>query len=143
MRALAADREQFFEAILRCLEAGPSDSLKRGESERGYTPLSPGDVPWFPAADWHPKDTISLDGKRVRIVAIIARNEATGAFSRMITGIAKENLLPVVIEPMLFMPFILQGWGWHKRIAGTDFASREEQWFPTRKWIEARKAISP
>src|SRR5215469_10333833 len=84
------------DAVAKILSRGPEQVLRDDERALGFEPLKPGDRPWFPASDWDHTNVISIRGKVVRIVAIIAVRKGEGAFSRLITGIAKEGLIPIV-----------------------------------------------
>jgi hypothetical protein len=125
------------EVIRRLIIMGPSEAMKEDERAMGFTPVSPGEVPWLAVADWQPTGVISIKGKIVRIVAIKAIVPRTGAFSRLITGIAKAGLRPVVVEPMFDMPDILRRWGWSHRIIGSG-KDRQEVWQPSLTWCEQR-----
>jgi len=117
---------------------GPVEAIRLGERERGFEPIFPGERVWFPAADWSPRDIASVKGHEVRIVAIMARHPGSGAFSRLITNIAKRQLVPIVVEPLFRrMPDILLRWGWKQTIVG-DGRARQETWRPTAEWIKQR-----
>lgn len=113
------------------------DRLVQLEIDNGHKIISRDEYPWFSSDDWE-EGVVSIDGKRVRIVAVMAKNPFNGAFSRMITGICKDGFIPVVVAPFDMMIFIMKKWGWHKRLIGHDYYTRQDQYFPTRKWIEKR-----
>jgi len=126
------------DAVAKILSRGPEQVLRDDERALGFEPLKPGDRPWFPASDWDHTNVISIRGKVVRIVAIIAVRKGEGAFSRLITGIAKEGLIPIVVAPMFGMPEILNKWGWKQTIVGKGW-SRQELWQPSPEWLEQRR----
>lgn len=116
---------------------GAFEAICVDERKRGYTLQHPGQVRWLPADDWPDNIVISKRGRLVRIVAIYARKR--GAFSRLISALAREHLIPIVLEPMGIMPEILTRWGWEKKPVGRGFES-EEQWRPTAQWLLERAA---
>lgn len=126
-------------AVERLLRIGPVEAMREDERAAGFRVVLPGDEPWLPSLDWHDDVTVSTDGKIVRIIAIRARKENDGAFSRLVTGIIRAGLTPVVIEPMLSMPGIMARWKWERREFGEGF-TREEQWWPTTEWMARRAA---
>lgn len=127
--------------IDRCFEIGAGNAMREEEAAKGYVPLKFGDKPWLKADDWIDDIVMSLDGNRVRIVALIATNIGAGAFGRMITAIIKDGLKPVIVSPLTQMEEILRTWGWRKVIKGDCFYDRVHEWHPQRKFIEARKAM--
>jgi hypothetical protein len=135
-----AAKAEIADTIIRAIIEGPLPMLRQFESSQGFTLVKPGDVPWLPASDWPEDIVVSLDGKRVRIVAIQTETPGCGAFSSLVTDIIRAGLIPTVIAPMGAMAAILTRWGRHHRIVGMSFAERREVWWPTRKWREARIA---
>ncbi len=125
-------------AVERALRLGPSTAMREDEKALGFTPILAGDHPWFPLEDWSLTDVVSIKGDCVRIVAIRAWYPKSGAFSRMITRIAKAGLRPIVVEPMLNdMPEILKRWGWSSKVIGDGF-ERQELWEPSAEWLASR-----
>jgi hypothetical protein len=72
------------------------------------------DRPWLKEEDWVEDIVMSMDGSRVRIVALI---------------------LPQMEE-------ILWAWDWRPVTKGSSFHDRADEWHPQRKFIEERKAIA-
>jgi hypothetical protein len=130
--------DQIMETMHHAIVHGASNVMRDSEVARGYRPVFPGDFPWFPASEWPQDVVVSLDGNRVRIIAVYALNPGNGAFSRLITGIVRAGLIPTVVAPFSEMVDILTHWGWHRRIVGKTFNDRCDEWFPTRKWREQR-----
>jgi hypothetical protein len=130
--------EQIHDTILNAMMNGSGNVMRQGEIDKGRKLVAVGDCPWIPASDWFHDAVVSLHRDRVRIVAVHALNQGSGAFSRMITGIVKAGLHPVVIAPFDDMQQILERWGWHHRIVGTAFEDRYDEWWPTRKWKDLR-----
>lgn len=104
--------------------------LRDHEIEQGYWPVPVGSVPWLPAEDWNEHDVVAMHGDEVRIVAIAARKPYSGAFKRLLAGIAAAGLKPVVVMPLEEMTEILTKWGWRGRHVGHDYATFETQWRP-------------
>lgn len=127
--------------IDRCFEIGAGNAMREEESAKGYTPLKLGDKPWLKVDDWLDDVVMSLDGNRVRIIALIAKQQGAGTFSRMITAIIQDDLKPIVIAPFAQMEGILRAWDWRQVIKGDTFYDRVDEWFPQRKFIEHRKAM--
>jgi hypothetical protein len=73
------------------------DNLRRMEIEQGFSIIS--EASWFNKDQWHEKTIISQDGRKVRLVALLARRSFEGAFSRLIGNLWKANLMPVIVEP--------------------------------------------
>jgi hypothetical protein len=74
-------------------------NLRRFEIEQGFTLVIAGNAAWFDAEDWTGRTIISQDKRRVRLVALEARNPGHGAFTRLIAGIFEAGLTPVLVEP--------------------------------------------
>ncbi|WP_263353340.1 hypothetical protein [Acidicapsa acidisoli] len=125
-------------AVEHAMDKGAYACLCEGEARKGYVAVTPGSVPWLPSGDWPDDIVITQKGREVRIVAIYAKEPCNGAFSRMINGILKAGLRPVVVEPMGGMNDIMRAWNWRCREVGSTFDDHERHWFPQRKWIEHR-----
>lgn len=108
--------------------------MRRDEISKGNTVIVPGDRLWLSADDWDSTIIVSQKGREIRLIAILARDPGTGAFRRTVTGILGAGLVPVIIEPMGVMAIILRRWNWSKRIVGSGFMHREEQWRPRKGW---------
>jgi hypothetical protein len=107
--------------------------MRDDERDQGRTVVLPGDRPWFSADEWHWTNVVSIDGRKVRLIAVSALNPGCGAFHRLVAGIVDAQLEPVVIEPFEQMQKILKRWGWKHRMAGAG-TEREEQWRPRLGW---------
>jgi hypothetical protein len=109
----------------------PAESLRSQERALGFEIVLPGEVPWLSRADWDDSVVVSKDSKRVRLVALKARDPGHGALKRTIAGITACGLEPVVVEPFAEMQATLQRWGWkHRRIGHGDLA--HAVWYPRR-----------
>lgn len=133
----APTHEQIEACIEQAILHGGGNLLAANEQACGYTLISPGQYPWF-SPEWPDDLVVSMDGPRVRIVAIYNPKQGNGAFSRLITGICKAGLLPTIIAPFGGMTELLKHWGWHHRVIGSTLEDRCDEWFPTRRWREQR-----
>jgi hypothetical protein len=124
-------------AMERIFRLGPSEAMREDERAMGFTPILAGEYPWFPLEDWSLRDVVSIKGNCVRIVAIHAWHPKSGAFSRMITRLAKADMKPIVVEAMFDMPPILTRWGWTSKIIGDGF-DQQEVWEPSDDWLKQR-----
>lgn len=134
----APTEEELLAAIHESIVIGGANTMRQFEASRGHQAVFPGEASWLPAADWPEDIVVTRDGNRVRIVAIYAKEPGCGVFSRLVSNIIRSGLVPVVIAPMGEMVDILTGWGWHRRIVGSTFQDRCDEWFPTRKWRQER-----
>lgn len=123
--------------ISKIIEVGPFAVMIQNERDAGNTILVPGISPLLPLGDWPPDIVVSQSGNNVRIVAIKALKPGDGAFGRLVTAIAKANLTPVIVEPMLDMPRIMERWGWRVHIQGEGF-EKQRLWTPTPEWLAER-----
>lgn len=115
--------------------------LREAERNRGFRVVVPGDEPWLPAADWHPTVVVSVAGRDVRLVAILATKPGSGAFTRMVGRILASGLQPVVLCPTYAFSEALRRRGWNQRFVGTG-AQAEEHWRPSRRTKLALKGAS-
>lgn len=102
----------------------PVREMLAEEVAMGYRPVPVGSVAWLPLADWHPRDVVSTNSVEVRIVAILARRPGTGALRRLIAGIEREGLRPVVVCPLPDMRRIMHRWGWSCVVIGDETQCR-------------------
>lgn len=104
--------------------------LRLQEELADYRVVWPGDVPWFPVADWIGEScVVSIGpGRRVRLLMLLARKPGGGAFRRMIAGLQAEALVPVVVEPSPRLQRLLESWKWRSRRT-----SRGTIWYPRTK----------
>ncbi len=127
--------EQMIAQVIEAMDGRPMwEIMRRDEVAKGNSVIVPGDAPWLSADDWDPTIIVSQSGKEIRLIAILAKQPGTGAFKRTVAGILGADLVPVVIEPLGSMSVILKRWGWSKRIVGSGFMEREEQWRPRKGW---------
>ena len=127
----------FNQAMERLIRIGPIEAMCEDERAAGFTPVKPGDVPWFSADDWPDDVVVSVKDREVRIVAIKAKERGKGALRRLIGAISYAGLTPIIVEPMFDMPAILKRWAWSKRVVGSGFQT-EEQWRPDGRWLRER-----
>lgn len=116
----------------RCHPLGMAGVMIDQEIAAGRQPIQPGATePFdFPAADWTFPQVVSLDGREVRLVAILANAPGNGAFRRLIANIRAAGLAPVVIAPVgVVMPAIMERWGWRQTIIGSGWEVFDE-WRP-------------
>ncbi len=125
------DAQTHIAKLFTALDSGQrmEDIMRADERAKGYRVVLPGEVPWLPAEDWHQTIVVSIDGKRVRLVAILASRPGNGAFRRLVAAIQAAGLIPVVIEPTREMRETLTRWRWKRRYAGYGFET-EEHWRP-------------
>lgn len=119
------------ERLFAILDKGGSISEVMRDDERaaGHKVILPGEVEWLPLADWDPTIVVSLDGNKVRLVAILARNPGNGAFRRLVATIAASGLTPQIIAPTNEMRATVKRWGWRIRTKGSGFEA-QEIWYP-------------
>lgn len=117
--------------IFAAMDAGQriEDMMRADETAAGRVVVRPGDRPWFSADDWDPTVVVSIDGKVVRLIAILARRQGYGAFRRLVTAIRNAGLTPCIICPTNEMRATMQRWNWRRRDVG-DGIDREERWYP-------------
>lgn len=120
-----------FGRLLSAMDAGMrmEDIMRADEIKAGRRVVKPGEEAWFPAADWHHSNVVSVEGDTVRLIAIWALNPGTGAFRRLVASIFAAGLKPCIIEPTNEMRATLKRWGWKGRRYGYGFES-EERWRP-------------
>jgi hypothetical protein len=73
------------------------ERMRSTEREQGFTIVTA--APWLDPNDWTPATIIAADGKRIRLVALEAKNPGHGAFTRLIAKIQAAGLVPVIVEP--------------------------------------------
>ena len=70
--------------------------LTASEREQGFSIV--GEAQWLNRDDWF-TILVSQDRNRVRLVLLDAKQPGQGAFTRLISGIFRCNLIPVIVEP--------------------------------------------
>ena len=118
--------------MLDALDRGDtmSDYLRERERKAGNVVVLPGSEPWLSLDDWDPSIIVSRRGREVRLVAILARVPGSGALTRTVAGIIAAGLVPVICEPTVEMRATMKRWRWKRRLVGSTFEDREEQWLP-------------
>ena len=132
MKKRGIPEEIIQELVAIGIAGSPAARIRQIEEKNGHHVLPVGVVvPFsFPAADWEPDAVVSLDGKRVRIVLVSAREPGHGAFARLVRNITRAGFTPVVVSPIgTTMPAIMKHWGWTETVIGTGF-DRSEEWTP-------------
>jgi hypothetical protein len=135
--------ERLYSKISNIIEQGNhGNNLRESELAQGYRMANPAIDLWYNTEDWNQEfNIVSTKGKYVRIVALLAKKESSGAFSRLIDNIIKAQLIPIVVAPLGLMIAILNNWGWKMQLIGSDFDSRVDLWRPTKEWINRRKQL--
>lgn len=129
------------EAVFALMDSGRSmaEVMRDDERSAGRRVVVPGDEPWLSRDDWHHSVVVSIDGRRVRLVAIIALEPGKGALRRTVAGIIAAGLKPVIVEPTREMRETMRRWQWRRSTAGHGFRS-EERWSPTAALLRAAAA---
>jgi hypothetical protein len=135
-----ANENEIMDALREAIEFGPGEAMRRNEIAKGGTLVPTGSVDWLPHTDWIEDMVVSRVGDDVRIVAIQAKEPGSGAFSRLITALAKRGLRPIVVCPFSHMEEILRRWKWRRKDVGIGFDDREDQWTPRSTWLKKRAA---
>jgi hypothetical protein len=112
---------------------GHDNNLRIKEVDKGYRLATPDDK-WLNHDEWI-NHVISVNGNKVRIVILLAKERHTGAFRRLVTNVIEAGLVPEIVAPLFDMPLILAWWGWKENTRGSDFESFEDYWTPTKEWI--------
>ena len=111
--------------------------MRADETAKGYRVVRPGEAPWLPRKDWHETVVVSVDGERVRLVAILAKQPGQRAFTRLVEAVRAAGMIPCVFEPTPELAATLKRWKWRERISGAG-AEREVWWEPRRSGMAAR-----
>lgn len=115
----------------RIMLLGPIEAIRQTERDLGHEIILVGQAPWLSKFDWPDNVCVSRNGGEIRLVAINARQPGRGALSRLMIGIIEAGLVPVVVEPMLDMPPILERWGFRDR--------GNNEWVPPEGWLKEPK----
>lgn len=131
---------EYLDRLFAQLDRGASvaDIMREDERMAGYKVIRPGDIPWLSLEDWDPSIVVSLDGNRVRLVAILARNPGNGALRSLIAAIEAQGLVPQIIAPTHEMRVTVKRWGWRMRMKGSGFEA-QEIWYPRHKPLSSGK----
>lgn len=111
----------------------PVAAIVKGEQERGFKVIRPGDTPWFRANDWRAASVASINASCARLILLHAFESGKGAFTRTIDGVRHAGLTPAVIDPTAEFAAALKRRGWKGRLVGSSFEDRESVWRPRRK----------
>jgi hypothetical protein len=126
-----ADTTGYIERLFAAMDAGAriEDIMREEERAAGRQVVVPGEVDWLSVDDWHPTIVVSVDGRDVRLVAILALRPGSGALTRTVAAIRSAGLRPVIVEPTREMRETCRRWGWRVERHGDGFDS-EERWMP-------------
>jgi hypothetical protein len=86
----------YIREVMGLSRAELGERMRSTELEQGFTIV---DAQWIDWNDWMESTIITQDGKRIRLVALEAREPGKGAFTRLIAKIWKAGLIPVIVEP--------------------------------------------
>jgi hypothetical protein len=121
------------EAYIRSMVALPreeiGDRMRMCEVRQGFSIVS--EAQWLDWNDWDRWTIISQDQKRVRLVALQAKNPGTGAFTRLIDAIWRSSLVPVLVEPNQLLIDWCHRHQFRKRTIGRK-EFRHDVWYPKR-----------
>ena len=108
--------------------------IRADESAKGYRVVRPGDAPWLSKEDWRETIVVSVDGERVRLVLIHAKQPGRGAFTRLVDAVRGAGLIPCVMSPTKQLEDTLKRWkSWKwKRVERGVGMEREVWWEPRR-----------
>jgi len=73
---------------------------------------------WLNWEDWESDTIITQDGQNVRLVIMTARNPGHGALTRLVDGIERAGLVPVLVEPTDRLKEWCRKRGWRARMIG-------------------------
>lgn len=108
--------------------------LRKGEEHKGHWVIKPGQKEWFPADDWDHTSVVSQDGKDVRLVAILAKDDklGTNVFDKLLSDIKDAGLRPVAVCPLPAIEAELRKRGWHYVMVypAGDALLGEDHWRP-------------
>ena len=86
---------------------------------------------WLDWDDWSDYSIFSADGPRIRLVAIEAKKQGTGAFTRLIAKITDAGLVPVLVMPNRSLVDWCMRHDYRSRRIGKGSFSHEV-WYPRR-----------
>jgi hypothetical protein len=115
--ALASSREEL------------GDKMRMAEVRQGFSIVT--EARWFNRDEWTPYTIVSQDKTRVRMVALEAKAPGNGAFTRLISGIWKSGLVPVLVEPNQTLVDWCHRHQFRKRTIGNK-EYRHDIWYPRR-----------
>ena len=122
--------EQIERALSSAEAMGGMHEVMRAEERKvGRRVVVPGEEPWISADDWDQTCVVSIDGRQVRLIAILARNPGRGSLRRMVEAIISADLKPCIVCPTREMRETLKRWNWRERKVGRGW-EQEERWSP-------------
>lgn len=105
------------------------DEMRADEIRQGFSIVS--DAQWLDWNEWDAATIISQDTKRVRLVALQAKQQGKGAFTRLVNGIFRAGLVPVLVEPNQTLIDWCHRHDFRRRMIGRG-QFRHEVWYPKR-----------
>lgn len=105
------------------------DKMRECEVLQGFTIVS--EAKWLERADWDQWTIVSQDSRRIRLVALSARQPGKGAFTRLIAEIFKAGLVPVLVEPNQSLIDWCHRHQFRKRTIGRG-QFKHDVWYPKR-----------
>ena len=121
--------EAYVRSVAANSRAEIGDRMRMCEVRQGFSILS--EAAWLDWNDWDRWTIISQDNKRVRLVALQAKHPGHGAFTRLIDGIFKSGLIPVLVEPNQILIDWCRRNQFRKRTIGRK-EFRHDVWYPKR-----------
>ena len=103
-------------------------NLRRMEQEQGFELIE--NAPWLNRAEWR-EIIVSRHSRRIRLVLLDARYPGKGAFTRLIEGITKAGLVPVLVEPSQSLIDWCHRHDYRPRNVGKN-CFKQEVWYPRR-----------
>lgn len=104
----------------------PLAAIVESETSRGFRVVRPGNVDWFPPADWRPASIASISGNQIRLVLLHAHTSNGGALTRLLDRTITYDVS--IIDPTAQLVAALKRRGWCGRTAGHSFETREQVW---------------
>jgi len=76
------------------------------------------DAEWLDWRDWESESIFTREGDRIRLVLLCAKNPGHGALTRLVDGIERAGLLPVMVEPSERLAAWCRKRHWKARMVG-------------------------
>lgn len=103
--------------------------MRLAEVRQGFNIIT--EAKWLDWNDWTRFSIFSQDSRRIRLVALEAKNPGHGAFTRLIDAIWKAGHVPVLVEPNQSLIDWCHRHQFRKRTVGKrEF--RHDVWYPKR-----------
>jgi hypothetical protein len=119
----------YAQSLLSMSNADIGEQMRKGERAQGFAIVQ--EAPWLDWDDWTAKTIISVDGRHVRLVALEAREQGHGAFTRLIGKIQAAKLVPVIVEPNRLLIDWCERHHYRSRQIGHG-RLRHKIWYPRR-----------